>query len=37
MNLYWTNLVSVDSIQSGHSQSNVGLGVQLSFGWNGME
>ena len=28
MNLDWTNLVSVDSIQPGHSQSNVGLGVQ---------
>ena len=28
MNLHWTNLVSVDSIQPGHSQSNVGLGIQ---------
>ena len=28
MNIDWTNLVSVDSIQPGHSQSNVGLGVQ---------
>ena len=28
MNLDWTNLVSVDSIQPGHSLSNVGLGVQ---------
>ena len=36
MNIDWTNLVSVDSIQPGHSQSNVGLGVQCSFGWNGM-
>ena len=36
MNLDWTNLVSVDSIQPGHSQSNVRLGVQRSFGWNGM-
>ena len=28
MNLDWTNLVSVDSIQPGHSLSEVGLGVQ---------
>ena len=28
MNLDWTNLVSANSIQPRHSQSNVGLGVQ---------
>ena len=28
MNLDWTNLISLHSIQPGHSQSNVGLGVQ---------
>ena len=36
MSLDWTNLVSLDSIQHGHSQSEVGLGVKWSFGWNGM-
>jgi len=36
MSLDWANLVSIDSIQRGHSQSQVRLGVQWSFAWNGM-
>ena len=36
MNLDWTKLVSLGSIQRGHSQYKVRLGVQWSIGWNGM-